>query len=60
MLLPAVVAEKVHGFPPIWAPQGVARILEEGLAQNKEIQSLEAQAEKLKALVPLASAEARS
>jgi len=56
MLLPVVVAETVHGAPPIWAPPSVAQIIEEGLAQNKEIQSLEAQVEKLKELVPFAGA----
>mgnify|MGYP002067641612 CR=1 FL=1 len=56
VLLPVVVAETVHGAPPIWAPPGVAQIIEEGLAQNKEIQSLEAQVEKFKELVPFAGA----
>jgi outer membrane protein TolC len=41
---------------PIWAPPPLANLIEEGLAQNKEIQSLEAQVESLKEEVPFAGA----
>lgn len=54
ILLLVAAAKAVRAAPSIWAPPPVAQIIEEGLAQNKEIQSLEAQVEKLKELVPFA------
>jgi outer membrane protein TolC len=39
---------------PIWALQDLSDLIEEGLAQNKEIQSLEAQVESLKEEIPFA------
>jgi outer membrane protein TolC len=40
----------------IWAPPALNELIEEGLTQNKEIQSLEAQVESLKEEVPFAGA----
>lgn len=40
----------------IWAPPKLSELIEEGLAQNKEIQSLESQVESLKAEIPFAGA----
>ena len=40
----------------IWAPPALNELIEEGLAQNREIQSLEAQVESLKEEVPFAGA----
>ncbi|UCG05686.1 MAG: TolC family protein [Desulfobacterales bacterium] len=40
----------------IWAPPTLNELIEEGLVQNKEIQSLEAQVESLKAEIPFAGA----
>jgi cobalt-zinc-cadmium efflux system outer membrane protein len=53
---PVVAAKTAQGASLIWAPPSVARIIEEGMAQNKEIQSLEAQVEEFKELVPFAGA----
>ncbi len=39
---------------PIWAPSPLAQLIEEGIEQNKEIQSLEARVESLKKEVPFA------
>ena len=39
---------------PIWAPPDLARLIEEGLAQNKEIKSLEDRVESLKKEIPFA------
>ncbi len=38
----------------IWAPQALSDLIDEGLEQNKEIQSLENQVESLKELIPFA------
>lgn len=46
--------EASQGTTGIWAPTPLAELVEEGLKQNKDIQSLEAKVEKLKALVPFA------
>ena len=40
----------------IWAPPALNELIEEGLAQNKEIQSLEARVESLKEEIPFAGA----
>jgi len=39
---------------PIWAPPVLARLIEEGLAQNKEIKSLEDRVDSLKKEIPFA------
>jgi outer membrane protein TolC len=44
----------IQAASPIWAPQSLSSLIEEGLADNKEIQSLEAQVESLKAEIPFA------
>ncbi len=44
----------IQAASPIWAPQGLSNLIEEGLAQNKEIQSLQARVESLKAEIPFA------
>ncbi len=44
----------IQAVSPIWAPQGLSNLIEEGLAQNKEIQSLQARVESLKAEIPFA------
>ena len=45
-----VVATKaaVQAGPIIWAPPDLAELIEEALAENKELQSLEAKVESLK------------
>jgi cobalt-zinc-cadmium efflux system outer membrane protein len=51
-----LVPNNLQAGSPIWAPSPLADLIEEGLAQNKEIQSLEAQVESLKEEVAFAGA----
>lgn len=44
----------VRAAAPIWAPSPLAEIIEEGLAQNQEIRSLEDQVASQKELIPFA------
>jgi len=44
----------VQAASPIWAPSPLGSLIEEGLADNQEIQSLEAQVESLKKEIPFA------
>jgi cobalt-zinc-cadmium efflux system outer membrane protein len=44
----------VRAAPPIWAPPSLVGLIDEGLAENQEIQSLEAQVESLKQEIPFA------
>jgi cobalt-zinc-cadmium efflux system outer membrane protein len=46
----------VQAASPIWAPPYLAGLIEEGLAGNQEIQSLQAQVESLKEEIPFAGA----
>lgn len=46
----------VQAASPIWAPPYLTGLIEEGLAQNQEIQSLAAQVESLKKEIPFAGA----
>jgi outer membrane protein TolC len=48
--------EPLQAANPIWAPAPLQEIIEEGLAQNKEIQSLEAQVASLKEEISFAGA----
>jgi outer membrane protein TolC len=48
--------ESVQAVPPIWAPSYLAGLIEEGLAENQEIQSLAARVESLEKKVPFAGA----
>jgi cobalt-zinc-cadmium efflux system outer membrane protein len=52
--LSMVVCKPVKGQRPITAPQPLAELIDEGLAQNKEIQSLQAQVESLQEEVSFA------
>jgi len=61
MLLAVLIAglmspANIFADSPIWAPTALADLINEGLVQNKEIQSLEAQMEGLKEEVPFAGA----
>jgi cobalt-zinc-cadmium efflux system outer membrane protein len=44
----------IQAASPIWATPDLSNLIEEGLAHNKEIQSLEAQVESLKEEIPFA------
>ena len=46
----------IQAASPIWAPTYLAGLIEEGLAENQEIQSLAARVESLKSEVPFAGA----
>ncbi|UCG14248.1 MAG: TolC family protein [Deltaproteobacteria bacterium] len=52
--LPVMSPKPIHAATPIWAPPPLAEIIEEGLNENKEIQSLEAQVASLEQEIPLA------
>jgi len=49
-----VIGRPLQAAPPIWAPSPLDQIIEEGLRQNKEIQSLEDQVASSKELIPFA------
>jgi outer membrane protein TolC len=51
-----VVPAVIFAGSPIWAPTPLAELIDEGLVQNKEVQSLEARAESLKEEIPFAGA----
>ncbi len=56
LILPAMLPGRVQGETAIWAPPPLAAMIEEGLQQNQDIQSLQAQVEASKELVPFAGA----
>ena len=51
-----VGAPGVRAYSPIWAPPQLTELIEEGLVENNEIQSLEAQVESLKEEISFAGA----
>ncbi len=56
LFLSAVLSGGAKGETTIWAPPPLAKIIEEGLQQNQDIQSLQALVEASKELVPFAGA----
>jgi outer membrane protein TolC len=54
MILPAMLPGSVQGETVIWAPPPLAAIIDEGLEQNQDIQSLQAQVEASRELIPFA------
>lgn len=50
----SATAQPSRDAPPTWTPPELVKIIEEGLTQNKEIQSLESYLAKLKEEIPLA------
>lgn len=54
LLSAAMWISPVQAASPIWAPPPLAEIIEEGLAQNQEIRSLEDQVASQKELIPFA------
>jgi outer membrane protein TolC len=54
LFLAGATAKPLRAAPPIWPPPDLAKIIDEGLSKNKEIQSLEAQITSLKEEIPFA------
>jgi len=54
LILPAMLPGSVQGETVIWAPPPLAAIIDEGLEQNQDIQSLQAQVEASRELIPFA------
>jgi len=56
LIIGLMAPANIFADSPIWAPTALAGLIDEGLVQNKEIQSLEARVESLKEEVPFAGA----
>jgi cobalt-zinc-cadmium efflux system outer membrane protein len=56
VVMSMMAGSAVQAGSPIWAPESVARLIEEALAQNLEIRSLEARVESLEEAVSFAGA----
>ncbi|MCD6271319.1 MAG: TolC family protein [Deltaproteobacteria bacterium] len=54
LFLAGATVKPLRAAPPIWPPPDLAKIIDEGLSQNKEIQSLKLQVTSLKEEIPFA------
>ncbi len=54
LILSPILLDEARGNTVIWAPAPLAQIIEEGVAQNQDLQSLKARLEEFEELVPFA------